>query len=182
MALKKRGFKVDRLLNQEREDRLRLKAEQEQRKASQRQEIEKGSAQPYEDDDESIRSGTTMAPSIPPSPPSQSSVESGKRPSILDQIAKRKSGNGLMGKLPSFMDSMPGAFNSMRNGNNGPSSAQNGSVAARGGGPPDSRTTKEVGPTSTSGRYMLTLSQPSSMDNIRTSRSGPGGRETTIRS
>lgn len=100
MALKKRGFNVDRLLNQEREERLRVQAEREQR---QQQPVQR-----YDNDKQSIRSENTNGPST-----ASSTLADSPPSSILDQVAKRKP--GFMGKLPSFMESMPGSFNSKRN-------------------------------------------------------------------
>lgn len=168
MALKKRGFKVDRLLNQEREERLRLKAEHEHRHAVQRPEDGKPSQsiQQPDDDGQSTRSSTTLAPTLPPSSPTRTSTDPGKRSSILDQIAKRKSGNGLMGKLPSFMDSMPGAFNAMRNSaeRNAGQSMQNGAGGGGAVGSSNQHTTKEVSPNTRGFQFPLLTSVAAEFD------------------
>lgn len=131
MALKKRGFNVDRLLNQEREDRLRIRAEEEQKHIARQKPV-----QQYPDDKQSVKSTT-----------------SGSGSSVVEMSTQKKSpfnGNGLIGKLPSFMNSMPGAFNPNKRGSSsGPRTSKAGQdQIARGpgsaAGPAPGHTTKEV--------------------------------------
>jgi len=70
-------------------------------------------------------------------PESSASGGSGTGSSIMDQVAKRNPfmPSGLKAKLPSFMDSMPGAFNSKRG-----ASSQSGTNA---GVPPSQLSTKQ---------------------------------------
>ena len=111
-ALKKRGFNVDRLLNQEREERLRSQAEQEERKSIQRYDAEKQSLRPStagftpDPSSSSIDSHSTSGP--------KSTVMDKIQSSILDQVAKKKpfGPGGLLGNRAPNLPQMPGAFNS----------------------------------------------------------------------
>lgn len=144
MALKKRGFNVDRLLNQEREERLRIQAERDQQYQNRQQQSQQQHHQHQiesenapDSDKQSIRS--SMADDA-------SSIKNEKSSSIMDQIAKKRpfsgGGNGFMGmgKMPGLLDSMPGAFNPNRSGK----PAIKGAGGAGGAGPAPGHSTKEV--------------------------------------
>jgi hypothetical protein len=150
-ALKKRGFNVDRLLNQEREDRLRLRAEQEERQSVQRANNEKQSLPPRNTDADSLVSSDV-------STATNSTVKDKRSPSILDHIGKKNpfiNGGGSRETLLSkITDQMPGAFNqkltSARGSSNPPAkpaSSQSGQVGPGHGpatGNAPGHTTKEV--------------------------------------
>ena len=116
VALKKRGFNVDRLLNQQREQRLRAQAEDDR-------EV-KYNPPPSDSNYDSGPQALTAAPaSSSGSGPGgmtkrPESIGSGSNTgsSIMDQVAKKNPfmPGGFKGKLPSFMENMPGAFNSKK--------------------------------------------------------------------
>jgi len=139
VALKKRGFNVDRLLNQQREQRLRSQAESARESNNQVATLDQRSAGTSEKGAKALE---------PPSPagalakrPESIGSSNGTGSSILEQVAKRNPfmPNSLKGKLPSFMDSMPGAFNSKR----GSSSTSNQGSNSMGV-PPAQQSTKQV--------------------------------------
>lgn len=113
MALKKRGFNVDRLLNQEREDRLRVRAEHEDRQSIQRYEKqpEKQPEGPSNPDSNRLTASPTATP---PKPTVMNRISS----SIMEQVSQKKPfGSGaMMNKMPKIPNQMPGAFNAASSG------------------------------------------------------------------
>ena len=116
VALKKRGFNVDRLLNQQREQRLRAQAEDDR-------EV-KYNPPPSDSNYDSGPQALTTAPASSSGSglggmtkrPESIGSGSGTGSSIMDQVAKKNPfmPGGFKGKLPSFMENMPGAFNSKK--------------------------------------------------------------------
>jgi hypothetical protein len=138
VALKKRGFNVDRLLNQQREQRLRSQAESSRESNNQVATLDQRSAGTSEKGSKALES-PSPAGALAKRPESTGS-SNGTGSSIMEQVAKRNPfmPNSLKGKLPSFMDSMPGAFNSKR----GSSSTNQGSNSL--GAPPAQQSTKQA--------------------------------------
>jgi hypothetical protein len=124
VALKKRGFNVDRLLNQQREQKLRSQAEASREADQRRSQAEealrlkettnanspatlggrgKSEGSPLLSDDASHGAMT----------PSAVIQDREHGSSIMEQVAKKNPfmHGGLKAKLPSFMDRIPGAFN-----------------------------------------------------------------------
>lgn len=131
VALKKRGFNVDRLLNQQREQRLRSQAE-----ASR----ESNSASLIDQQPTTLSDKSSSPAGQVAKRPESTVANNGTSSSIMDQVAKRNPfmPSGLKGKLPSIgamMDNMPGAFNSKR------ASDQSSAIA---GIPPSQQSTKQV--------------------------------------
>jgi hypothetical protein len=139
VALKKRGFNVDRLLNQQREQRLRSQAESSRESNNQIATLDQRSAGTSEKGVKTLESSSSSNGVVAKRPESTAS-SNGTGSSIIEQVAKRNPfmPNSLKGKLPSFMDSMPGAFNSKR----GSSSTNQGSNSL--GTPPAQQSTKQA--------------------------------------
>jgi hypothetical protein len=117
VALKKRGFNVDRLLNQQREQRLRSQAEATRETNTAPSTTGQQSTSISEKGAKALESSSSPSSGmITKRPESVASGSSGTGSSIMEQVAKRNPfmPSGLKGKLPNFMDSMPGAFNSKR--------------------------------------------------------------------
>lgn len=141
MHLKKRGFNVDRILNQQREERLRVKAE-----AARDQEKQRAAESQLTDDSQSIRSDTTTSTVLDKSPESNtnSAYAAGKTKGLLDKL--RRSSKDLKSPSMPSMPGMPGGFtNNMMKGMSGSRSSssgmgQDGSSAGRA----PSTTTKRV--------------------------------------
>lgn len=129
VALKKRGFNVDRLLNQQREQRLRSQAEASRESNNQSSTIDQQSNSMSEKGARALDS----APDGQVAKKPESIGTSGSGSSIMEQVTKRNPfmPNGLRAKLPNFMDNMPGAFNSKRGSSNTPNQG-NGNSAIQG--------------------------------------------------
>ena len=116
VALKKRGFNVDRLLNQQREQRLRAQAEDDRETQSRNP----PSVPDYDSDAKALTTAPASSSGSGPGGMTKrpESIGSGSNTgsSIMDQVAKKNPfmPGGFKGKLPSFMENMPGAFNSKK--------------------------------------------------------------------
>jgi hypothetical protein len=108
VALRKRGFNVDRILNQQREERLRIKAEA-AREREERHALEKA---PVPTDVDASSDGTSQtAVDTTGSGVSTSSSPNGKR-GLFDRL--RRSSRDMKDKLPPpKTPTMPGAFDGM---------------------------------------------------------------------
>lgn len=152
MALRKRGYNVDRILNQQREDRLRVRAET--KRDREQTAVEADTNRKTASDTQSITSDNSLGDSST-AVGDNDSISSGKPKSLIDRLKRQSKGpssiaapqpltNGTAKsppRMPGGMPSLPNLPNQSVASGSGPRSSFNGPSASAGG---SGQTTKRV--------------------------------------